>query len=197
MYCSTLPIVTSLEGPPSHSLLRAIPSHIRYEDSLPGELKRHLNTCDERILESLAWEVGSSVYHTIVNGRPDLVPEVKRLQLLPGWKGWEVEEEREEQGEQKELGKIGGAEAGKVGGDAEGGREEQRETETDGEKMDEVKTDAATEDSKADAGEEREKGTSKQSKRPANPAAAAVFNQFSQKVSSASNRIYSSSSFSS
>ena len=193
----SLPIVTSLEATPCHSLPRAIPSHIRYEDSLPGELKRHLNTCDERILESLAWEVGSSVYHTIVNGRPDLVPEVKRLQLLPGWKGWEVEEEREEQGEQKELGKIGGAEAGKVGGDAEGGREEQRETETEGEKMDEVKTDAATEDSKADAGEEREKGNSKQSKRPANPAAAAVFNQFSQKVSSASNRIYSSSSYSS
>ncbi|CAI7832759.1 unnamed protein product [Closterium sp. NIES-53] len=56
---------------------------VRYEEGLPGELKRHLNACDERILESLAWEKGSSLYVTVVAARRHLLAEVRRLQLLP------------------------------------------------------------------------------------------------------------------
>lgn len=43
-------------------LTKVIGSFVRAEDGLPRELKRHLNSLEERILESLAWQRGSSLY---------------------------------------------------------------------------------------------------------------------------------------
>ncbi|CAI5526934.1 unnamed protein product [Closterium sp. Naga37s-1] len=77
------PAVLAPAGVSAFDMDKVMEGFVRYEEGLPGELKRHLNACDERILESLAWEKGSSLYVTVVAARRHLLAEVRRLQLLP------------------------------------------------------------------------------------------------------------------
>ncbi|CAI5998433.1 unnamed protein product [Closterium sp. NIES-65] len=55
------PAVLAPAGVSAFDMDKVMEGFVRYEEGLPGELKRHLNACDERILESLAWEKGSSL----------------------------------------------------------------------------------------------------------------------------------------
>ncbi|GAQ86653.1 retinoblastoma-related protein [Klebsormidium nitens] len=73
-------------------LIKVIEALVRAEESLPRELKRHLNSIEEKILESLAWDRGSSMYTSLYTLRkaqatPEAqaqVLEMERLHLLPG-----------------------------------------------------------------------------------------------------------------
>ena len=47
-------------------MCKIIDPFIRYEPSTPRELKRHLHSIEEKILESLAWERGSSLYSLLL-----------------------------------------------------------------------------------------------------------------------------------
>lgn len=46
----------------SFDLCKLIETFVRHEPMLPRELKRHLFSIEEKMLESLAWERGSSLY---------------------------------------------------------------------------------------------------------------------------------------
>ncbi|CAI5484133.1 unnamed protein product [Closterium sp. Yama58-4] len=103
----TFPAVLAPAGVSAFDMDKVMEGFVRYEEGLPGELKRHLNACDERILESLAWEKGSSLYVTVVAARRHLLAEVKRLQLLP-------------EGEEGLVGKLVGRGAGGKGSGGDG-----------------------------------------------------------------------------
>lgn len=47
-------------------MCKIIDSFVRYEPSTPRDLKRHLHSIEEKIVESLAWERGSSLYPLLV-----------------------------------------------------------------------------------------------------------------------------------
>lgn len=47
-------------------LCKMIDPFVRYETSIPRDLKRHLHSIEEKIIESLAWERGSSFYPLLV-----------------------------------------------------------------------------------------------------------------------------------
>ncbi|KAL3130799.1 hypothetical protein ABBQ38_000136 [Trebouxia sp. C0009 RCD-2024] len=47
-------------------MCKIIDPFVRYEPSAPRDLKRHLHSIEEKILESLAWERGSSLYPLLV-----------------------------------------------------------------------------------------------------------------------------------
>lgn len=47
-------------------MCKIIDSFVRYEPSTPRDLKRHLHSIEEKIVESLAWEKGSSLYPLLV-----------------------------------------------------------------------------------------------------------------------------------
>ena len=55
---------------------------MRHEETLPRELKRHVNALEERLLESMAWEKGSSMYNSLIVAKPSLAAEINRLGLL-------------------------------------------------------------------------------------------------------------------
>ena len=57
-------------------------SFIRHEDSFPGYFSRHLNSFKERLLESMAWKKGSSLYYSLSLARPSLSEEINRLGLF-------------------------------------------------------------------------------------------------------------------
>ncbi|CAI5469568.1 unnamed protein product [Closterium sp. Yama58-4] len=101
------PAVLAPAGVSAFDMDKVMEGFVRYEEGLPGELKRHLNACDERILESLAWEKGSSLYVTVVAARRHLLAEVKRLQLLP-------------EGEEGLVGRLVGRGAGGKGSGGDG-----------------------------------------------------------------------------
>ncbi|CAI5505650.1 unnamed protein product [Closterium sp. Naga37s-1] len=101
------PAVLAPAGVSAFDMDKVMEGFVRYEEGLPGELKRHLNACDERILESLAWEKGSSLYVTVVVARRHLLAEVRRLQLLP-------------EGEEGLVGRLVGRGAGGKGGGGDG-----------------------------------------------------------------------------
>lgn len=46
-------------------LCKIIDPFVRYEQSMPRDLRRHLFSIEERILEALAWEKGSSFYQVL------------------------------------------------------------------------------------------------------------------------------------
>lgn len=58
------PAVLERTGITAFDLSKVIESFIRHEESLPRELRRHLNSLEERLLESMVWEKGSSVYNS-------------------------------------------------------------------------------------------------------------------------------------
>lgn len=76
------PAVLERTGITAFDLSKVIESFIRHEESLPRELRRHLNSLEERLLESMVWEKGSSMYNSLIVARPALSAEINRLALL-------------------------------------------------------------------------------------------------------------------
>ncbi|KMS99651.1 hypothetical protein BVRB_1g022190 [Beta vulgaris subsp. vulgaris] len=76
------PAVLEKTGITAFDLSKVIESFIRHEDSLPRELRRHLNSLEERLLESMVWEKGSSMYNSLIIARPTLAAEINRFGLL-------------------------------------------------------------------------------------------------------------------
>ncbi|KAF3781853.1 Retinoblastoma-related protein [Nymphaea thermarum] len=76
------PAVLERTGITAFDLSKVIESFVRHEETLPRELKRHLNSLEERLLESLAWERGSSMYNSLIVAKPSLGAEINRLGLL-------------------------------------------------------------------------------------------------------------------
>ncbi|KAH0891251.1 hypothetical protein HID58_053680 [Brassica napus] len=76
------PAVLERTGITAFDLCKVIESFIRYEDSLPRELRRHLNSLEERLLESMVWEKGSSMYNSLIIAKPSLAQEINQLRLL-------------------------------------------------------------------------------------------------------------------
>ncbi|CAL5419625.1 unnamed protein product [Camellia sinensis] len=76
------PAVLERTGITAFDLSKIIGSFIRHEKSLPRELKRHLNSLEERLLESMVWEKGSSMYNSLTVARPALSAETNHLCLL-------------------------------------------------------------------------------------------------------------------
>lgn len=76
------PAVLEVTGITAFDFSKVIESFVRHEETLPRELKRHLNALEERLLESLAWEKGSSMYNSLIVAKPCLAAEINRLGLL-------------------------------------------------------------------------------------------------------------------
>nr|QYW07157.1 retinoblastoma-related protein 2 [Dimocarpus longan] len=76
------PAVLDRTGITAFDLSKVIESFIRHEETLPRELRRHLNSLEERLLESMVWEKGSSMYNSLTVARPSLSAEINRLGLL-------------------------------------------------------------------------------------------------------------------
>ncbi|PKA54811.1 Retinoblastoma-related protein [Apostasia shenzhenica] len=76
------PAVLERTGITAYDLSKVIESFVRHEETLPRELKRHLNSLEERLLESMAWEKGSSMYNSLIVASPSLSTEINRLGLL-------------------------------------------------------------------------------------------------------------------
>lgn len=76
------PAVLKRTGITAFDLSKVIESFVRHEETLPRELKRHLNSLEERLLESMAWEKGSSMYNSLIVARPSLSADINRLGLL-------------------------------------------------------------------------------------------------------------------
>ncbi|MBA0665708.1 hypothetical protein Goklo_002192, partial [Gossypium klotzschianum] len=76
------PTVLDRTGITAFDLSKVIESFIRHEESLPRELRRHLNSLEERLLESMVWDKGSSMYNSLIVAKPALSAEINRLGLL-------------------------------------------------------------------------------------------------------------------
>jgi retinoblastoma-like protein 1 len=76
------PAVLENTGLTAFDLSKIIENFVRHEETLPRELKRHLNSLEEQLLESMAWEKGSSLYNSLIVARPSLASEINRLGLL-------------------------------------------------------------------------------------------------------------------
>lgn len=76
------PAVLERTGITSFDLSKVIESFIRHEETLPRELRRHLNSLEERLLESMVWEKGSSMYNSLTVAKPSLSAEINRQGLL-------------------------------------------------------------------------------------------------------------------
>ncbi|GMI86207.1 RETINOBLASTOMA-RELATED, RETINOBLASTOMA 1, RETINOBLASTOMA-RELATED PROTEIN 1 [Hibiscus trionum] len=76
------PTVLDRTGITAFDLSKVIESFIRHEESLPRELRRHLNSLEERLLESMVWNKGSSMYNSLIVARPALSAEINGLGLL-------------------------------------------------------------------------------------------------------------------
>ncbi|CAM6129031.1 unnamed protein product [Calypogeia fissa] len=78
----TFPAVLEPTGITAFDLGKVIESFVRHEETLPRELKRHLNSMEQQILESMAWEKGSSMYNSLIVARPLLADVITELGLL-------------------------------------------------------------------------------------------------------------------
>nr|AAF97520.1 retinoblastoma related protein RBR1 [Zea mays] len=76
------PAVLESTGLTAFDLSKIIENFVRHEETLPRELKRHLNSLEEQLLESMAWEKGSSLYNSLIVARPSVASEINRLGLL-------------------------------------------------------------------------------------------------------------------
>lgn len=76
------PAVLEPTGITAFDAWKVIESFVRHEETLPRELKRHLNSIEEKILEKLAWEKGSSMYNSLIVAKSHLQSEIYRLDLL-------------------------------------------------------------------------------------------------------------------
>uniref|UniRef100_A0A7N0T4Y3 Retinoblastoma-related protein n=1 Tax=Kalanchoe fedtschenkoi TaxID=63787 RepID=A0A7N0T4Y3_KALFE len=77
-----IPVFLESTGITAFDLTKVIETYIRHETSLPRELKRHLNSLEEQLLESMVWAKGSSLYNYLIAVRPSLAAEINRLGLL-------------------------------------------------------------------------------------------------------------------
>ncbi|KAL5704043.1 Retinoblastoma-related protein 1 [Ranunculus cassubicifolius] len=77
------PVVLERTGITAYDFIKVIESFIRYEESLPRELRRHLNSLEERLLESSVWEKGSSLYNSLILANPSLSKEITGLLAEP------------------------------------------------------------------------------------------------------------------
>ncbi|XP_024532966.1 retinoblastoma-related protein isoform X1 [Selaginella moellendorffii] len=78
----SFPAVLGPTGITAFDMSKVIESFVRHEETLPRELKRHLNSIEERLLESMAWEKGSSMYNSLIVARPRFGDEIRRLELM-------------------------------------------------------------------------------------------------------------------
>ncbi|XP_066337212.1 retinoblastoma-related protein 1 isoform X3 [Miscanthus floridulus] len=76
------PAVLESTGLTAFDLSKIIENFVRHEETLPRQLKRHLNSLEEQLLESMVWEKGSSLYNSLIVARPSVALEIKRLGLL-------------------------------------------------------------------------------------------------------------------
>ncbi|KAF8694203.1 hypothetical protein HU200_038330 [Digitaria exilis] len=76
------PAVLESTGLTAFDLSKIIENVVRHEETLPRELKRHLNSLEVQLLESMAWEKGSSLYNSLIVARPSFSSEINRLGLL-------------------------------------------------------------------------------------------------------------------
>ncbi|KAH7293871.1 hypothetical protein KP509_28G046300 [Ceratopteris richardii] len=76
------PAVLEPAGITAFDIWKVIESFVRHEETLPRDLKRHLNSIEEKILEKLAWEKGSSLYDSLIIAKPNLQEEIYKLNLL-------------------------------------------------------------------------------------------------------------------
>jgi len=76
------PAVLESTGLTAFDLSKIIENFVRHEETLPRQLKRHLNSLEEQLLESMVWEKGSSLYNSLIVARPSLASEIKYLGLL-------------------------------------------------------------------------------------------------------------------
>lgn len=76
------PAVLEKTGITAFDLSKVIESFVIHEETLPKELRTHLNSLEERLLESMAWEKGSSMYNSLIVAKPTLSAEINRLGLL-------------------------------------------------------------------------------------------------------------------
>ncbi|RZC59504.1 hypothetical protein C5167_006801 [Papaver somniferum] len=76
------PAVLERTGITAFDLSKVIESFVRNEETLPRELRRHLNSLEERLLESIVWEKGSSLYNSLIVARPAFSSEVNYFGLL-------------------------------------------------------------------------------------------------------------------
>lgn len=76
------PVVMDRTGVTAFDLSKVIETFIRHESTLPRELKRHLNSLEEQLLESMVWAKGSSLYNYLTVARPSFSAEINRLGLL-------------------------------------------------------------------------------------------------------------------
>ncbi|KAK9837434.1 hypothetical protein WJX81_002188 [Elliptochloris bilobata] len=68
-YCMVtlqFPAVLERLALPAFDLCKLVGPFVRHEPTLPRELKRHLFSIEERVLEALAWQRGSSLYPLLV-----------------------------------------------------------------------------------------------------------------------------------
>ncbi|GAB2281346.1 Retinoblastoma- protein 1 [Dionaea muscipula] len=77
-----VPAVLEKIGIIAFDISKVIEGFVRHEDSLPRELRRHLNSLEEILLDSMVWEKGSSVYNSLIIARPALSADINRLGLL-------------------------------------------------------------------------------------------------------------------
>ena len=75
------PVVLENTGLTAFDLSKIIENFVRHEETLPRELKRHLNFLEEQLLESMVWEKGS-LYNSLIVVRPCVASEIKCLGLL-------------------------------------------------------------------------------------------------------------------
>ncbi|CAI0442903.1 unnamed protein product [Linum tenue] len=63
-------------------LVEVLQCFLRHEESMPCELRMHLESLKERLLESTVWEAGSLMYDSLEVAEPMLVSEVARLRAI-------------------------------------------------------------------------------------------------------------------
>ncbi|BBN20404.1 protein MpRBR [Marchantia polymorpha subsp. ruderalis] len=78
----TFPAVLEPTGITAFDLSKVIESFVRHEETLPRELKRHLNSMEQQILESMAWEKGSSMYSWLIVAKKNLAETINRMGLM-------------------------------------------------------------------------------------------------------------------
>ncbi|CAL1387170.1 unnamed protein product [Linum trigynum] len=63
-------------------LVEVLQCFLRHEESMPCELRMHLESLKERLLESTVWEAGSLMYDSLEVAEPMYVSEVARLRAI-------------------------------------------------------------------------------------------------------------------
>eukprot|EP01018_Ginkgo_biloba_P003541 Gb_26070 [translate_table: standard] len=76
--------ILQLIGITAFDLSKMIEDFVKHDESFPRELKQWLNSVEERIVESMAWEKGSSMYNSLIVANLGLAAEIKHLGLLSG-----------------------------------------------------------------------------------------------------------------